>query len=73
MKLISNAVEFPIKLAWPDGTCEHFVDVADLECNLEDFDSNNPMGAIMLDAKDRRVYLKLSMTWVEKLELLNGN
>lgn len=73
MRHINGSVKFPLILTWPDGTREQFSDVKDLECNLEDFDSDNIAGALLFDAEGRRICLKMSMTWINKLELLNGN
>lgn len=68
MKHIDNNVTFPLTLTWEDGSKQTFSSVAELECNLEDFDSSREPECQMIDAEGFVVGVKVSMTWVQLLQ-----
>lgn len=68
LRLIDDTVEFPLALKWEDSTFQVFHDIGDIQCNLEDFDSDKEPDCRVTDARGRRVTLKVSMTWIEVLQ-----
>lgn len=61
-------LRFPLTLTWEDGSIQMFKDIADIECNLEDFDSASETQSILQDANGCLVKLRVSMTWIQILE-----
>lgn len=60
---------FPITIDWlKSREIEHFNSMAELECNLEDFDSENGE-AIATDANGKRVRLRIELLNVIIFEL----
>lgn len=69
MKHIETNINFPLKLTWEDGSVQLLNSIADIQCNLEDFDSDQEPLAAVEDANGARMKLKVSMTWIEELRL----
>ncbi|WP_395750657.1 hypothetical protein [Prosthecobacter sp.] len=70
MSLDDSKVVFPLLLAWEDGSQQLFANRAALECDLEDFDSEKELSCKMVDAEGYEVSIKISMTWLERLQRL---
>jgi hypothetical protein len=68
MKHIDPSIQFPLTLIWEDGSSQELVDISDIQCNLEDFDSSKSPQCILTDANGERIDLRVSMTWIERLE-----
>ena len=68
MKHIDPSIRFPLTLIWEDGSSQDFVDIADIQCNLEDFDSRESPLWTLTDANGEEIDLRVSMTWIERLE-----
>jgi hypothetical protein len=66
---MSDTVLFPVCVTFEDGLTERYADVEDLECNLEDFDSESSPGCHIVDARGRRVVLKLKLLQLKELRL----
>ena len=69
MPEIDSGVEFPLTVTFEDGSTEEYFDQPDLEMNLEDFDSNDPRGCSVTDAKGREVELVLKVLQLRSLKL----
>ena len=68
MSKIDEQIKFPLTLTWDDGEVEVIEDLTYLSCNVEDFDSSQSPKCRVVDADGRLVLLKVSTTWVERLE-----
>ena len=68
MKHIDPSIRFPLTLIWEDGSSQELVDIADIQCNLEDFDSRKSPQCSLTDANGEEIDLRVSMTWIERLE-----
>ncbi len=66
---IDSEVEFPLTVTFEDGSAEDYSDQPDLEMNLEDFDSNDPQGCSVTDARGREVELVLKLLQLKSLKL----
>lgn len=66
VKRFDPTIQFPLTLIWPDGTRQEFVDIADIECNLEDFDSRGD--GRVTDSNGVPIDLRVSMTWIGRFE-----
>lgn len=64
-------VVFPLTMTWEDGSKQKFQSRAELECDLEDFDSAREPSCKLVDAYGRDVRIKISLTWIECLEFAN--
>lgn len=64
----AHQIQFPLTLTWDDGSTQTLKDTADIECNLEDFDSATEPNCCVKDANGVLVRLKVSMTWIQLLE-----
>lgn len=61
--------EFPIMFHWLEtGEIEGFDSLADIECNIEQFDSDHGE-AVVTDAKGRSVRIRVSLLNTELFEL----
>ena len=56
-----DGVEFPIVVRWDDGEEECFESLEDFIYSVEDFHSDLMPGCIVLDAKKREIFVKLSL------------
>ncbi len=70
MKHIDSSIVFPLTLTWEDGSTQSLSSLADIECNLEDYDSSRELNCSIVDAEGFDVHLKVSMTWIENLKRL---
>jgi hypothetical protein len=71
MSRVDNNVVFPLLLTWEDGSKQLFANRAALECDLEDFDSEKEPKCKMVDAEGYEVAIKVSLTWVERLQRIS--
>ena len=62
--------EFPLTVTFEDGSTERYTSTRDLECNLEEFDSEKDVLCRVHDAKGRPVILTVKLLKVRKLELV---
>ena len=69
---LTDEVAFPLRLVDEDGEIEFFEDIGDLQCNLEDYDSETDTESNLTDANGRPVLLRISTTFIKKLELANS-
>jgi hypothetical protein len=65
----TERAEFPLTVAFEDGSTNKYEDESDLEMNLEDFDSATARDCRVTDAKGREVHLVLKLLSLERLEL----
>ena len=72
MNRIDANVVFPLLLTWEDGSTDEFESRGALECDLEDFDSEKEPNCKMVDAEGHEVSIKVSMTWVERLQRVSS-
>lgn len=61
--------EFPLTVTFEDGSTERYTSVRDLECNLEEFNSEKDVLCRAHDARGRPVALVLELLKVRKLQL----
>ena len=66
---MSEEVQFPVSVTFEDGTKEQYADAADLEMNLEDFDSASSPDCHVLDASGREVHLEVRLLSLKRLTL----
>lgn len=71
MSQIDPKVVFPLVLTWDDGSKDEFESRGELECDLEDFDSEREPNCKMVDAEGYEISIKVSMTWVERLQRIS--
>lgn len=64
-------VKFPLTVRFEDGEEEQYENVEELECNLEDFDSDTDTLCQVWDALKRPVHLKLRLLTLKELSLSN--
>ena len=70
---MDDQVKFPISVKFEDGTIDTFNNVAELETDLEVFDSDSASDCEVRDASGRRVRLKVGNNLVlEELSLLDS-
>lgn len=69
---ISDLPQFPLTVHWASGESESFEDTADLECNLEFFDSESEPEIKVVDNQGRLVALKIEALEVIQLQLKAG-
>ena len=60
-------VSFPLTVTLENGKSETYESIEDLECNLEDFDSETQAGCKAIDANGRPVRLKLEVLNLKEL------
>lgn len=63
-------VIFPISVIFENGEVEQYESVGDLECNLEDFDSDIDVECRVVDRLGRPVRLKLKLLEVKEMSLV---
>jgi hypothetical protein len=68
---IDPAVSFPLTVILEDGKSEAYESIEDLECNLEDFDSESQAGCKVVDANGCPVLLKLEVLNLKELRLVH--
>jgi hypothetical protein len=66
---MSGDALFPIYVTFEDGSTECYLDIDHLECNLEDFDSEQAPDCSVVDAHGRPLVLKLKMLELKELRL----
>ena len=66
---MATDVAFPITVTFENGEAEQYASEQELECNLEHFDSETAKGCAVVDAKGRRVRLKLDTLELKELRL----
>jgi hypothetical protein len=66
---MSSDALFPISVTFEDGSTERYANVDELECNLEDFDSEQSPDCLVVDAQGRRLVLKLKMLELKELRV----
>lgn len=64
---MEEAPVFPLKVVWADGSVDMLHSRAEIETDLEDFDSSDELYGVVSDALGRTVDVKVSMTWMERL------
>lgn len=72
MSRIDDRIAFPITMTWEDGSVQAFSNIGELECNLEDFDSSREPLCKLKDADGFLIRARISMTWIEILERIDG-
>jgi hypothetical protein len=68
--MLNTEVVFPLSVTFEDGSVERYESVEDLECNLEDFDSDIDIGCRVEDNFGRPVHLKLKLLEVQGLSVI---
>jgi hypothetical protein len=63
-------VTFPISIKFEDGTTEEYKSIEELQCNLEDFDSDLDTSCEVQDSSGRPVRLKLKLLEVKELSII---
>lgn len=64
-----STVSFPVRVSFQDGTIEEYESIADLELNLENFDSEASLGCSVSDCLGRAVVLKIDLLELQVLRL----
>lgn len=67
---VDKQVQFPVSIRFEDGTEEQYDDIEDLECNLEDFNSDIHSDCTVRDSINRPLRLIIKLLKVEELSLL---
>jgi hypothetical protein len=62
-------VQFPIRVTFEDGQSETYSSIADIELNLEDFNSSEAKHCKVEDAMGRPVLLHVSLLKLRELRL----
>ncbi|MBD0373866.1 MAG: hypothetical protein ICV60_23845 [Pyrinomonadaceae bacterium] len=70
MSVNEIGVAFPISVRFEDGEVEQYEDIEAVECNLEDFDSDEDVAAEVRDILGRRVRLKVKLLELNELSLV---
>lgn len=70
---MNTGVEFPLTVTFENGEVVRYESIEDLECNLEDFDSDLEVECCVKDNLGRPVRLKLKLLKVQELSLLHVN
>lgn len=73
MKSIDSSINFPLTLTWEDGSTQTLSDIADIECNLEDFDSSDIPECVVKDANGAVMKLRVSMMWIQELKRVSAS
>ena len=68
MKLYKD-IKFPLILIDEEGETHHYEDIPDLECNLEDFDSNTDLDFVLTDSNGNDIFLVMKLTRIQELRL----
>ena len=66
---MQQAVKFPVYVTFGDGSTNTFDDIADLECNLEHFDSQRSPECLVVDSQGRRLVLRIELLELKELRL----
>ena len=66
---LQHKPEFPLTVTFEDGSVERYSSTHDLECNLEEFNSEKDTLCRVHDARGRPVVLVLELLKVRKLLL----
>lgn len=72
-RLIDPEVAFPIRVLFANGEFSIFTSVSDLECNLEDFDSDREKECTAVDANNRLLRIKLSTLHLSELTAIKNS
>ena len=67
---MNERVEFPITVTFEDGSSEPYLDVSDIECNLEDCDSTADSRCSVADAKGQKLRLVVKLLRLVELRPL---
>jgi len=65
-----NSVMFPIKITFEDGSAELYAHINDVECNLEDFDSDSEKKCIVTDANGRQLRLIVRLLELKEISYI---
>jgi len=68
--LIDSQVVFPIIVTFEDGSRDEYNDIAEIECNLEDFDSEQETRCYVVDQMGQELNLRVKLLSLKEISVV---